>query len=306
MTSVSVGICAYNEEDRIGAALASLRDQVLPEGVEIGETLVVASGCTDGTEAVVASWSASHPGVRLVHEAERRGKASALNRILAEYRGEVLVLLNADARLGPGALAALLRPLLEDPSVEIACGCPVPDDGVGTVRGPVERGMWGLHNRTLDALSSQGVANHCCDEFLAFRRRFLSDFPPAVVNDGAYLGVLAARQGVSVRFCRDARVIIAVPPTLRGIVAQRRRILRGHRQVIELLGQRPNVFREVAKRQPGVAARILLGVLADDPWSGAALFLVGFPLEAFSGLLSYADGVRQPAYQPAWPVVDRL
>src|SRR5205807_10512433 len=63
------------------------------------EILVVASGCTDGTERVVEDWAGSEPRLRLIREAERSGKASALNAILARFRGDILVLVNADTRL---------------------------------------------------------------------------------------------------------------------------------------------------------------------------------------------------------------
>jgi biofilm PGA synthesis N-glycosyltransferase PgaC len=84
--SVSVGVCAYNEADRVRVLLASLLPQAAQPPFVVNEILVVASGCTDGTEGVVRQFAAMDPRVRLIREPERLGKASALNLILSEYR----------------------------------------------------------------------------------------------------------------------------------------------------------------------------------------------------------------------------
>src|SRR3989454_9095933 len=81
-TSLSIGICAYNEALRLPALLESLASQSLPAGFVVDEILVVASGCTDGTERLVEHWAEIEPRVTLIREPERRGKASALNAIL--------------------------------------------------------------------------------------------------------------------------------------------------------------------------------------------------------------------------------
>ncbi|HYM40334.1 MAG TPA: glycosyltransferase, partial [Thermoplasmata archaeon] len=232
---VSVGICAFNEQRQVGRALKSLLEQEIPEGFVLSEILVVASGCTDGTEAVVASWAKADSRVVLVRQPIREGKASAINVFLAQARGEVLVLLNADARLRTGSLKRLLDPFARDPGFQIACGLPVPEtDGSPLVRRFAEV-QWGLHNRALETLGRLGLPNHCCDEFLAMRKGFVDSIPPEVINDGAYLAVVAEQHGCAVHVCTDALVTVEIPRTLRGALMQRRRVLRGHRQIRGLL-----------------------------------------------------------------------
>jgi len=45
----------------------------------LAEIIVIASGYTDGTEAIVRSWIERDPRVRLLIQARREGKASAVN-----------------------------------------------------------------------------------------------------------------------------------------------------------------------------------------------------------------------------------
>src|SRR3989454_5637586 len=263
-TNISIGICAYNEARRLPVLFESLAAQSLPHGFVLREILVVASGCTDGTERVVEDWAQVEPRIALIRESERCGKSSALNAILGRFGGDILVLVNADARLLPGALSELVVAFESRPEVEVACGFPIPE-GSGSVVGVVEDVWWRLHNRTLQTLAELRAGNHCCDELMALRRGFANAIPMGVVNDGAYFGVLAARRDVTVQFAPRAKGLIATPKNLLGLIRQRRRIVRGHRQVLEMFGTPPFTLEGLAKRRPAVAAKILLAEIASRP-----------------------------------------
>lgn len=304
--TVSMGICAFNEAARMPGLLASLLAQEVPAGYELLEVLVVSSGSTDETDAIVGAVATTEPRLRLIREPEREGKASALNRILEAYRGDILVVVNGDARLDPGALAEMLRPFHTDPRVVVACGCPVPENGQGGVHGALQAFLWAIHNRTLQTLSDLEAANHCCDELFAMRRGFLEFFPAGLINDGAYIGAIAALQGHSVRFCPEARVHVRIPRSLFGLLQQRRRILRGHRQMTELLKHPPNTLRSLARVRPRLAVSILLEQFAARPLDFLVFLILALPLETAAGLLAIADGWRGVRYTAAWPMVDRL
>src|SRR5205807_4438861 len=116
--TVSVGICAYNEAQHIGPLIDSLQGQTLPPDFVLTEILVVASGCTDGTDRIIEERAKIERRLTLIRESERRGKSSAINQILSRYGGDILVLVNADARLLPGALFGLLDGFDGDESVD--------------------------------------------------------------------------------------------------------------------------------------------------------------------------------------------
>lgn len=301
--AVSVGICAYNEERRIGAALDSLGAQVLPDDFVVEEILVVASGCTDGTELAVQSRADRDSRIRLLREPERRGKTAAINTILEEYQGDVLVLLNADARPFPGSLAKLLEPFRSDRAM-IACGAPVPDLRAVDLRGLLADLTWGLHNRTLETLSSLGMDNHCCDELMAFRRGFVTSLPPGTVNDGAYLAALAATRNLGVLFCPDAAVGIEIPRDIAGLLRQRRRNIFSHRQIESLLDRRSRTFRELSRDRPDLALRILAGELGWSLKRFTAFLILALPFEAVANVLVAYDRARHRPYQHTWPIVE--
>ena len=72
----TVGVTAYNEEANIGRLLQAIIDQKLYE-VEIADIIVIASGCTDGTEAIVRQFMVKDPRIQLYTQEKREGKTSA-------------------------------------------------------------------------------------------------------------------------------------------------------------------------------------------------------------------------------------
>ena len=123
----SVGVMAYNEEANIAHALDSILRQELT-GKQITEVIVVASGCEDRTAAIVADIASREPRVRLIEQARREGKASAINLFIGAARCPVLVMVSADVLVEDGAFDVLLRHF-DDPAVGMVGGHPTPVNG---------------------------------------------------------------------------------------------------------------------------------------------------------------------------------
>lgn len=105
--TVAVVIPSWNSAGLLPGCLDSLREQA----VEI-ELLVVDNGSADGTLAYLES-----EGVRHVSLPLNLGFAAAVNLGAARVEAPVVLALNADTVLEPGALAALLAVLRADPSL---------------------------------------------------------------------------------------------------------------------------------------------------------------------------------------------
>ena len=110
---VSVVIPSYNHAHFVGDAIRS----VLSQDYEPIEVIVVNDGSTDDTAAVVAAF----PGVRHVAQ-ENRGLANARNTGLALCRGELVVFLDADDRLLPGAIRTGVAAMAANPAIGFAAG----------------------------------------------------------------------------------------------------------------------------------------------------------------------------------------
>ena len=112
---ISVIIPAYNAERWLGGAITSALAQTWRDL----EVIVVDDGSNDGTVGVVQEFSDAR--LVLVRQANL-GQSAALNRGVAESRGEFIKLLDADDWLNPGHLAAMISVLGDGGNEVAACG----------------------------------------------------------------------------------------------------------------------------------------------------------------------------------------
>ncbi len=146
MTTVSVCISNHNYARYVAAALDSVIGQ---EGVDV-EIVVVDDGSTDESLDVLAAYRSQ---AKIIAQ-PNGGQASAMNSGFSATGGELVVFLDADDVLLPGALRAFVDAFAEDPSsVKVASRLRVIDgEGrfTGTTRPPA---TWQLPRGDLRTLA---------------------------------------------------------------------------------------------------------------------------------------------------------
>lgn len=219
----SVGIMAYNEEANIAKALDSVLRQDLT-GKRIKEVIVVASGCDDRTVEIVADIATREPRVRLIEQARREGKASAVNLFIGAAKCPVLILVSADVKVEEGAFDVLLRHF-EDPAVGMVGGHPVPVNGTGTFLGHAVHLQWRLHDRIARESPKLG-------EMVAFRN-VVPSIPLDTAVDELSIQALVTQLGYQLVYEPRAAVYNRGPATVQDFLRQRRRIYAGHLRIRE-------------------------------------------------------------------------
>jgi biofilm PGA synthesis N-glycosyltransferase PgaC len=223
----SIGITAYNEEANIGKLLQLILAQQL-ETVAIREIIVVASGCTDRTEAIAQEFAARDGRIRLLIQPQREGKASAMNLFIREAVADVLILCSADLQPDLHAVEQLIAPFA-DPEVAMT-GChPVPINDPDTFMGFAVHLQWKLHHELNLSGGFKG------GEMVGFRRIF-ERIPYHTAVDEASVEPIVRGQGYKVQYCSDAIVYNKGPETVADFLRQRRRIYAGHLDLANLLG----------------------------------------------------------------------
>jgi cellulose synthase/poly-beta-1,6-N-acetylglucosamine synthase-like glycosyltransferase len=222
----SLGIMAHNEEANIGRTLEALLSQRLHK-VAVTEIVVVASGCSDGTESVVQDWARRDARIHLMVQARREGKCSAINEFLPQAREKIVVLCGADLLPEPQAIEALVAPFA-DPAVGMTTGRPVPLNDPRTFMGFAAHMLWDLHHYI-------NLRNFKAGELVAFRNTF-QHLPLQTSVDEASIEPVIRGQGYEVRYVPAAIVYNKGPQTVEDFLKQRRRIYAGHLEVRRRLG----------------------------------------------------------------------
>nr|MDO8135792.1 glycosyltransferase [Candidatus Njordarchaeum guaymaensis] len=279
--SVSIGIPAYNEAHNIGLLLETLSRQKLSNDFKLREIVVVASGCTDGTENIVEKSMKLDPKLKLIVESERRGKASAVNILLRECDTDILVLEAADTLPHEKSLSNLVFPF-RDQRVGAAGGRPVPVNPEDTVLGWIPHMIWGLHHHIAKAEDIEGRYFHISGEFCAIRTGIIRTIPLTIVNDDAYIGLVTMRAGCDVVYVPSATVSMKGPSSIRDIISQRRRVVYGHQQLVRNYGA------DIASIKSSQIIKALPKTLSFHPKKFLGT-IIGVGFEALSHVLASMD-----------------
>jgi biofilm PGA synthesis N-glycosyltransferase PgaC len=217
----SVGVMAYNEQTNIGQLLNALAHQQTNRCV-IREIIVLASGCTDGTEGVVRDCARRYPNIKLITQPRREGKASAVNLFLRHSIAEILVLVGADTLPTPVTIERLVEPLHQT-DVGMTGGHPMPVNDPSEFMGFAAHFLWELHHQV-------ALRHPKLGELTAFRRVFFR-IPFDSATDEANIEPLIQGQAYELRYVPDSVVYNRGPATVQDYLRQRRRIHAGHLRI---------------------------------------------------------------------------
>jgi len=224
----SVGITAHNEQANIGKLLAAMITQEL-KTVEISEIIVVASGCTDNTVAIIQEYAAQDARIQLIVQEKREGKTSAINQFLQRAREEICVLESGDTLPRADTIENLVK-LFADPQVGMTGAQKVPVNVPEHIVGYMSHLRLRMEHQLCLEIPRTG-------ELIAFRKVF-THLPPDVAMDEAFVEALVIRRGLQVHYAPDAVVFNMGPETLGEFVMQRRRNYAGHLHLKRKYGYR--------------------------------------------------------------------
>jgi cellulose synthase/poly-beta-1,6-N-acetylglucosamine synthase-like glycosyltransferase len=289
---IALVIPAHDEASVIDGTLRS----VVPQLAAGDRLLVVADNCSDDTAAIALAAGAE---VIERRDAARRGKGFALDfavRHLERRPVEVVIVVDADCRVGAGAIERLARTCLHAARPVQALYVMRSGERTGA-RTRIAELAWRLKNQ-VRPLGGQRLAMPCqlMGSGMAFPWAVIRCAPLAsgqIVED-LVLGLDLARSGTPPLFCPEARVTSSFPVRPEGARAQRMRWEHGHLALI--LGRAPLLLVEALRR--GNAP--LLAMAADLCVPPLALLLaLILALLAASALLFAGTGQVLPMWLSA-------
>ncbi|MBX6313645.1 MAG: glycosyltransferase family 2 protein [Isosphaeraceae bacterium] len=229
LPTVSLVIAAYNEEAVIEERLHNALATDYPPGKF--EVVVGSDGSTDRTPALVRGFADRR--VRLLDYAQRRGKAAVLNAAMAEVRGEIVVLSDANTAIDPNAVRHLVR-WFQDPAVGAVCGRLVLTDP-RTGRN-VDSLYWKYETFLKQCEGHLGALLGANGAIYAIRRALYTPIPEETIVDDFVIPLLAkARTGCAIIYECGAIAREETPPDLGSEFHRRSRIGAGGFQSIGML-----------------------------------------------------------------------
>ncbi|MCM8813805.1 MAG: glycosyltransferase family 2 protein [Candidatus Omnitrophica bacterium] len=115
--SITMFVAAYNEEKIIESKIKNMLALDYPK--DRLECYILVDESTDKTEEIVARYAAD--GIRMWVQRPRQGKMSALNAMVPQARGDIVVFSDANSMYKPDALRKLARHF-RDEKIGLVCG----------------------------------------------------------------------------------------------------------------------------------------------------------------------------------------
>lgn len=218
--SVAVMIVGLNEGDTIKHALESVYD-TYPRM----ELFVVDDGSSDDMAANAAEFAKTHRGVTVLSRKLRGGKSSAMNMPLPMIKSEIVVVIDSDSHLAPGAIWRIVQPF-KDPAVGAVSGSVSarnPFVNLCTWLQAMEYRRSIFLGRIL--LARLGILGIVSGALGAFRKSTLEKFGGWDVGPGedGDLTIKFRKAGYKIAYVPDASCLTNVPTKFGTLTRQRRR-----------------------------------------------------------------------------------
>lgn len=198
LPQTAIIIAAHNAASVIRQTLTSLLRADCPRDRRV--VYVVSDASRDDTARIVRSFR--NDGVHLIDSRTRRGKTGAENLVLPRIDAEVVVFMDANVQITPGALRALVQEF-RDPQVGVVSGVDQARAQRGTV-GVGESAYTRLEMRIRRRESDwSGLVGASGCFYAARRELFREALPPMLTRDFASV-LLARRRGLRAVVAEDA------------------------------------------------------------------------------------------------------
>ncbi len=224
---VSIIVPAFNEREVILRRLENLLQLDYPQ--EEYEILVVESGSTDGTYEAVQDFIAERanraPGLELLRERERRGKASAINLGKEHARGEIVLVTDANSVFDQNVLREMM-PHFQDPKIG-AVGGRYLVSNPENVYTTSESFYWDLEYimRRGEAALDSACLFH--GEINAWRKDLIPEADTGIISEDLDMAIRIRRQGYKIEYEPEAKVYEPTAETARGQIVRRKKVSTG-------------------------------------------------------------------------------
>lgn len=215
--SVSIGLSAYNEEKNIKNILRQIVSQKR-KGWSLKEILVYCDGCSDQT--VKKASEINNSKIRVMNNQNRKGKVFRLNQILRKFKGDILIIFDADLKLRDSLVINNLISPFSDKEVMLVGGNSRNLPPKTFFQRAVESLLsvyFESRNQIKGGHNIYGFTGAC----MVFRKKFAKSITlPDILVEDDYIYLLCVSKNLKFRYAHDAVVYYKLPNTLKDYIKQ--------------------------------------------------------------------------------------
>ena len=252
LPTITLLICAYNEEDVVAEKMANTLAIDYPR--DKFRIMWVTDGSTDNTNELLKTY----PEVDLVFSPERRGKSAALKHGLQHVQTRYVAFTDANTMLNPGAMREIARLFIQDPRVGCVSGEKrVAARKAGQMAAEGE-GLYWRYESTLkrwdsELYSAMGAAG----ELYAVDPTLVRHVPDTALLDDFMMSMYMVEDGYRIAYTPDAYAQEYGSANIFEESKRKRRIAAGGLQSIWWLRSLLNPFRQPVVTFQYVSHRVL-------------------------------------------------
>jgi cellulose synthase/poly-beta-1,6-N-acetylglucosamine synthase-like glycosyltransferase len=232
LPSFSIIVPAKNEERVINRLLNSISTLNYP--IKKREIIIVEDGSTDKTNEICLNYAKEHENVKILHNPVSNGKPSALNFGLAQAKGDIVAVFDADNIPADDALFAVVE-YFEDPKVAAVQGRTAsinPKENMLTQFIAYEEAVWcEAYLRGKDVLNLFVHLKGSCQFIRRDILQQLQGFDEAALSEDMEISARLIENDYKIRYAPDVVALQESPSTLKTLFQQRTRWLRGTMEV---------------------------------------------------------------------------
>lgn len=208
ITSLTIGIPAYNEGKNLLRLIGSLLDQDY-SGLRLDNIIISSDGSTDSTAKVIRSLK--YPKLKLFDNSDRKGKSRGLNQIIKNTNSDILVLLDADIEIKDrNLMKKLILPIINN-SVQLTSGS-LKESQALTFMGKTISLSMQLKGNIFNNFNSGNNLYNCHGPVRAMSKKLYSKIIfPSLAGDDMYTYLYCIKKGFTFFYVRNAQVFYQAP-----------------------------------------------------------------------------------------------
>lgn len=313
--TVAVIVTAYNEAECITEKIRNTLALDYPEGQL--EFLFVTDGSTDNTPELIRGY----PQIRLLHQAERRGKTAAIQRALGQTRASILVFSDANALIHRDSIRAMVRHYADPKVCGVAGEKKVAPAGHHHASATGEGYYWKYESLLKQLDAELNCTMGAAGELYSMRRELMMPISPDTILEDFIYSLMPCTRGYVLQYEPGAWSMEGPSLNLKEEFKRKVRICAGSFQAMYRLRDLFNIFRHPVTSFQFISHRVLrwtigppalvillctnaLLVLRNPGTNGYAVFLVLqvlFYVMGITGLWIANRNLREPIfYIPAY------